>query len=135
MTLLLDSGVWLAARDADDRHHPYALELLARPRPITALDLTLYEVANVGVTSWRSAERAGLVAELVRTACSDTIVRIDDAHLQQAVAVAEEHGISVYDAAYVAAARANGWTLVSTDYRDLVGRGLALAPKDAVAAG
>lgn len=135
MTMLLDSGVWLAARDADDEHHPYALELLAAPRPITALDLTLYEVANVGVRSWGSAERARLVAELVRAASSDTLVRVDEAHLEQAIEVAAEHGISVYDAAYVAAARRNGWTLVSTDHRDLVGRGLALAPRDAVAAG
>lgn len=135
MTLLLDSGVWLAARDADDQHHPYAIELLAGTRPVTALDLTLYEVANVGVRSWGSRDGAHLVAALVRAACSDKIVRVDDSHIGQAIALAEEHGISVYDAAYVAAARSNGWMLVSTDHRDLVGRGLALAPKDAVAAG
>lgn len=132
MTLLLDSGVWLAARDADDEHHPYALELLGGARPIAALDLTLYEVANVGVRSWSSPERALVVAELVRSACSDTIVRVDDAQIERAVAIAAEHGISVYDASYVAAARSNGWTLVSTDHRDLVGKGLALAPKEAV---
>lgn len=94
MTLLLDSGVWLAARDADDDHHPYAVELLADSRPIAALDLTLYEVANVGVRSWDSAERARLVAKLVRTACSDTIAEVDDAQIEQAIAIASEHGIS-----------------------------------------
>jgi len=134
MTLLLDSGVWLAARDADDDHHPYAIELLAGSRPIAALDLTLYEVANVGVRSWNAADRARVVAKLVRTACSDRIVQVDDAHVEQAIEVASEHGISVYDASYVAAARRNGWLLVSTDHRDLVGKGLALAPKEAVAA-
>jgi predicted nucleic acid-binding protein len=135
MTLLLDSGVWLAARDAEDAHHPYAVELLAGARPIAALDLTLHEVANVGVRSWDSAERARLVAQLDRAACSDTIVQADDAQIEQAIEIAAEHGISVYDASYVAAARRNNWTLVSTDHRDLVGRGLALAPKDAVATG
>ena len=45
-----------------------------------------------------------------------------------AVEVAREHGISAYDAAYVAAARRNGWTLVSADIRDLVSKGLAVAP-------
>lgn len=135
MTLLLDSGVWLAARDADDDHHPYALELLAGTRPIAALDLTLYEVANVGIRSWNSAERARIVAELVRSACSDTIVRVGDAQIERAIEIASEHGISVYDATYVAAAQSNGWTLVSTDHRDLVGKGLALAPKAAVAGG
>lgn len=135
MTLLLDSGVWLAARDADDDHHPYALELLAGSRPIAALDLTVYEVANVGVRSWRSADRAHIVAKLVRTVCSERIVRVDGEHVEQAIEVASQHGITVYDASYVAAARRNGWLLVSTDYRDLVGRGLAVAPADAAAAG
>jgi predicted nucleic acid-binding protein len=132
MTLLLDSGVWLASRDVDDDHHPYALELLAGSRPIAALDLTLYEVANVGIRSWGSAARARVVAELVQTVCSDTLVRADDIHVEQAIEIAAEHGISVYDASYAAAARRHGWTLVSTDHRDLVGRGLAIAPKDAL---
>lgn len=42
-----------------------------------------------------------------------------------------EHGLSAYDAAYVAAARRNGWQLVSLDVRDLVSKGLAVTP-DAV---
>jgi predicted nucleic acid-binding protein len=134
MSLLLDSGVWLASRDHDDEHHPSAVELLTGRRPVAALDLTLYEVANVGVRSWNSAERASIVARLVRTACSNTIVRVDDAVIEHAIEVAAEHGISVYDAAYVAVARRNGSTLVSTDYRDLVGRGLALTPAEALAA-
>ena len=41
-----------------------------------------------------------------------------------------EHGLTAYDAAYVAVARRYGWTLVSTDIKDLVSRGLALAPDD-----
>lgn len=134
MTLLLDSGAWLAARDADDDHHPYVLELLVGSRPIAALDLTFYEVANVGVRSWRSPDRAHVVAKLVRAACSDRILQVDAEHVEQAIEVASQHGITVYDASYVAAARRNGWLLVSTDDRDLVGRGLAVAPADAVAA-
>ncbi len=39
-----------------------------------------------------------------------------------------EHGLSAYDAAYVAASRRDGWTLVSTDIRDLVSKGLAVTP-------
>jgi hypothetical protein len=67
----------------------------------------------------------------VRAACADEIVRVDDAHLEDGVA--DEHGISVYDAAYVAAAETHGWTLVSTDCRDLVGRDLAITPGQALA--
>jgi len=42
--------------------------------------------------------------------------------------LADEHAISVYDAAYVAAARESGRSLVSCDVRDLVSKGLAELP-------
>ncbi|HMJ03143.1 MAG TPA: type II toxin-antitoxin system VapC family toxin [Conexibacter sp.] len=131
--LLLDSGVWLAARDADDANHRAAVTLLDGERRCTALDLTLYEVANVAMSSWRDRQRAEVVAKLVSATCADTLVRIDEAVVAQAIEVAEEHGISVYDATYAAVSRLNGWTLVSTDIRDLVSRGLAITPEEAAA--
>lgn len=45
---------------------------------------------------------------------------------------ASEHGLTAYDAAYVAAARRNGWRLVSLDIRDLVSKGLAITPDAAL---
>ncbi len=48
------------------------------------------------------------------------------------IEVAIEHQLSSYDAAYVAAARRHDWTLVSTDIRDLVSKGLAITPDAAV---
>ena len=42
--------------------------------------------------------------------------------------IAAAHGLTAYDAAYVAVAERNGWTLVSTDIADLVSKGLAVAP-------
>ena len=60
------------------------------------------------------------------------LVRVDAHLLEDAAAVADEHGISVYDAAYVAAARAVSGRLVSCDVRDLVSRGLAVLPRLAV---
>ena len=45
--------------------------------------------------------------------------------------VAAEHGLSVYDGAYVAAARRLGAKLVSTDLADLVRPGFAIAPEEA----
>lgn len=131
--LLLDSGVWLAARDADDDNHRYAIELLTGERQVAALDLTLYEVANVAMRSWRSAERARIVTDLVRQACAGSLVRIDDALAEEAIEVAELYGITAYDAAYAAAARLNDWTLVSTDLADLVRPGLAVTPQEAAA--
>jgi predicted nucleic acid-binding protein len=129
-SLLLDSGVWLAARDVDDPHHEAAVALIAGERRVAALDLTVYEVANVAIRSWRSLERARIVTALVRDACADAIARVDDL-VEQTIELGALHGLTSYDAAYVAAAGQNSWTLVSTDMRDLVRPGLALAPDEA----
>ena len=48
-----------------------------------------------------------------------------------AASIGQEEGVSVYDAAFVAAARERGWRLVSGDLIDLVSRGLALSPEAA----
>lgn len=50
--------------------------------------------------------------------------------LARAAELAEQHTISVYDAAYVAAASQAGATLVTCDTRDLAGKGLASSPTD-----
>jgi predicted nucleic acid-binding protein len=134
--LLLDASVWLASLDPDDRHHEAARELVERggdgKAQLAALDLTLYEVTNVAVAKWHSAPDADRLERLIRLTCSDTIERVDEALIGEAIAVATEHGITVYDAAYVAAARQRKWTLVSGDLSDLVQPGLAVPP-DAVA--
>jgi predicted nucleic acid-binding protein len=130
--ILLDASVWLAAFDRDDRFHAAALTLV-RSTAVAhgALDLTLYEVANVAVRSWRDQEQGNRVSDAVIVACADRLVRVDDALLQDAIGIADEHGITVYDAAYVAAARRERCPLVSGDVADLVARDLAIAP-DAV---
>ena len=132
---LLDASVWIAARDADDRHHAAARRLIAssaQDAPLAALDLTLYEVANVAVRAWRAPDRARTLVSLVREACPGTLVRVDDELVGKAISLGEEHGLSVYDAAYVAAAQHHRWTLVSTDQRDLVKPGHAVSPADAL---
>jgi predicted nucleic acid-binding protein len=128
--LLLDSTVWVASLDPDDRHHVHARRLIegAGRRALAALDLTLYEVANVAVSSWRSPRHARTLVGLVRASCPGTIAQIDERLEERAIALADEHRLSVYDASYVAAAEQHGWTLVSGDHRDLVKPGLAIAP-------
>jgi predicted nucleic acid-binding protein len=84
---------------------------------------------------WRSPARARGVTDLVRDACPKQIARIDLPLLERAVALANEHRLSVYDAAYAAAAEINGWTLVSGDHKDLVEPGLAITAEQALAAG
>jgi predicted nucleic acid-binding protein len=134
--LLLDSGVWLSSADRHDAHHNAATELIARAAAgelvVAALDLTLYEVANVAVIRWKSSDVAADLVRLVRVACGDALERVDEELCSEAAGVAREHGITVYDAAYVAAARRRGARLVSLDLADLVGPGLAITPEEAV---
>lgn len=49
----------------------------------------------------------------------------------EATVIADRHGLSVCDAAYVVGARTAGAQLVSGDLRDLVSRDLALTPDQA----
>ncbi len=129
MRLLLDASVWLAAVDRDDAFHEAARELVRSERiDHVALDLTVYEVGNVATCRWGDAERARRLCLLVMTACGERLVRIDADLAEEAVRIAEREQITVYDAAYVAAARRESDVLVSGDFADLVNRGLALAP-------
>jgi predicted nucleic acid-binding protein len=129
-TLLLDASVILAAFDSDDELHDAAHATLVDPdATLASLDLARYEVANVAVRAWRSPESASALLEAVERIAGDGgVLRSTSALLAQAVRLAEEHAISVYDAAYVAAARQLGGTLLSCDTRDLIGKGLARAP-------
>jgi predicted nucleic acid-binding protein len=131
--LLLDASIWLAALDTDDRHHAAARQLIDATTdggsPLAALDLTLYEVANVAIVRWGSRAAADRVVRLVRLACPGTFERIDEELAGQAIRVAGKHGLTVYDAAYVATAQRHGWTLVSGDLTDLVQPGHAVAPE------
>lgn len=130
--LLLDASVWLAALDRDDAQHAPSRRLLeaaaAGSAILAALDLTLYEVANVAIVRWRSPADAERLTEVVWLACADTLERVDDELVRQAAALAAASDLTVCDGAYVAAARRRGWTLVSCDRRDLVTPGHALAP-------
>ena len=127
--LLLDASVWVAAKDADDRHFDPARALvLDSDIPAAALDLTYYEVATVVGLRWR---RPVLARELCRTILlrrDGRVAPVDVDLLDASLALVAEHGLTAYDAAYVASARRQGMTLVSTDIRDLVSKGLAVTP-------
>jgi predicted nucleic acid-binding protein len=133
-TLLLDAGVWVGAVDSSDPFHDSARSLVfAFDQPVAAMDLTLYEVANVlGVRKeWRREAR--YLSELIVRRCSGRrFVRPEPSSMDLAISIAGERGLSAYDAAYVAAAHVNGWTLVSVDIADLVSKGLAVTPDAAL---
>jgi predicted nucleic acid-binding protein len=129
-TLLLDASVLLAAFDPEDDHHKPARALLEdEEATLATLDLARYEVANVAARAWRAPETvAPLLAVVERLADDGGVISSGETLLARAVEIADHHTISVYDAAYVAAADVGGHRLVSCDERDLVSKGLAILP-------
>jgi predicted nucleic acid-binding protein len=127
--LLLDASVWIAAKDHRDRYFESARSLAVdSDRPVAALDLTLYEVAN-GIGTHRGRPDVAMdLCRLVAARCRDGLLAIDEGLIKSALEISAEHGLTAYDAAYVAAARRHDWTLVSADIADLVSKGLAVAP-------
>lgn len=127
--LLLDASVWIAAKVRTDRYFKSA-RLLAvdAARCVAALDLTLYEIANgLGARQGRQREAVDL-CRVVVDRCGDSLLSVDPRLIDSALEISVEHNLTAYDAAYVAAARRHGWTLISTDIADLVSKGLAMAP-------
>jgi len=133
--LLLDSCVWLAwARAVDEPDHEAATAIVTKSArgevELRLLDLTLYELGNAVVRAWKQPPR---VARLVVDAAIDVAIGLPlvptaserrDAHV-----LAEQHGLSVYDATYASVAQERRLTLVSSD-RKLLDAGLAVAPAD-----
>jgi len=130
--LFLDASVILAAFDSDDEQHKTAKTILANPNvTLATLDLARYEVVNVAVRAWRDPAQVPLLLEAIdRLADDGGITLCTTTLLTRAAELAEQHMVSVYDAAYVAAASQAGASLVSCDIHDLVGKGLASSPAD-----
>jgi predicted nucleic acid-binding protein len=131
--LLLDASIWHDARDLDSPHNEACRALVVDPDySVAALHLTMYEVSNsLGARDGRSLEAIDMCT-LIFGRCGHAIVAPDPMLMRSALAIATEHGLTAYDASYVAAARREGWTLVSLDVRDLVSKGLAIMPDAAV---
>jgi predicted nucleic acid-binding protein len=131
--MLLDASVILAAFDSDEESHEPARALLSDDAlTIATLDLARYEATNVAARAWRAPGLVAALLEAIERIAGDGGVLLSSSPLlARAAELAEEHAISVYDAAYVAAAGQSGAALVSCDIRDLVGKGLACSPADA----
>jgi predicted nucleic acid-binding protein len=121
--------VWVSARDPEDPFRDAARSIvLDVARPVAAMDLTFYEVANVVGARKKQLDEARHLLRFLAERCGEQIVAIDAGLIESALEVAAEYGLTAYDAAYVAAARRNSWTLVSADVADLVSKGFAVAP-------
>lgn len=131
-TLLLDASAILAAFDSEDDLHEAAKAILTDPHvTLATLDLARYEITNVAVRAWRDpAQVSPLLDTIDRISDDGGIMLATTTLLARAAEIAERHTISVYDAAYVAAASQAGATLVSCNTRDLIGKGLAHSPAD-----
>lgn len=124
---LLDASVWVAAAMSGHSSYARASAIARGGAPVATLDLTLYEVVNAVGRQYRQPEHARRLVQVILRTCGDDLVRVD--HVADELAeVADEYGLTAYDAAYVAAARRSGWQLVSLDVRDLVSKGLAVTP-------
>lgn len=126
---LLDASVWVLLVDPEDPRHGDAVALVRdQATSLAALDLTLHEIGNAIGVKRSNAREATNVIRLLLACCRDRVVSADAELAGSALEIAVEHGLTAYDAAYVAAARRHGWVLVSTDIADLVSKGLAVAP-------
>jgi predicted nucleic acid-binding protein len=128
--IFVDASVLLAAEDLDDGNHRAASELL-KTGALGTIELAAYEVANVAILRWKDRAAAGRLIERVWAIAElGTFVRVDQDLSEQIIEVCGRHGLSAYDAAYVAGAHRVGAPLASCDERDLVSRGLARLPRD-----
>jgi len=129
---LVDASVWVALAAPAEPFHLQAEALVGSEHSLAALDLTLYEVANAVGVKMANPARAARIGRIIARRCESRVAAIDREQLESIADVAIHHGLSAYDAAYVAAARRHGWQLVSIDHRDLVSKGLAVTPDAAV---
>jgi predicted nucleic acid-binding protein len=131
--MLLDAGVWIAAGTPAHAEHKAAGQLIRKPPlPLAAIDLTFYEIANVVGARDHQPDAARALAKVLRRRCAERIVTLGQDLFEFTLELAAQYELTAYDAAYVAAARQNGWQLVSLDIRDLVSKGLAVTPEAAL---
>jgi predicted nucleic acid-binding protein len=96
------------------------------------LDLTPYEVGNALLRGRASvaADRVAVVLEVLAGVCPQ--ISPTTGELREAATLAELHGLTLYDAAYAAVARARGAELATLD-RALLMAGLGRRPSAVVA--
>ena len=101
----------------------YADERIA----LVVLDLTMYEVGNALLRGAANAtsDSVATVLEALGDLCPHT--SLEPAEWRLAAGLAKEHGLTVYDAAYAAAARSRSGLLATFD-RQLLAAGLGLRP-------
>lgn len=96
---------------------------------IAVLDLTPYELGNALMRGRprASAEQAAVVIEALGEVCA--VVSPEPAELRRATELAEQHDLTLYDAAYAAVAEGRGARLATLD-KALLKAGLGMRPAE-----
>lgn len=119
----VDASVWVNGFDQRESGHETSrqvLELLrARTIPIIEPILVLAEVAGAISRTRQDPTRAEAFAITLGQLPTVTIVPLDDALGQQALALAAQHGLRGADAVYAAVTQQAGCTLISLDNEHL----------------
>ena len=123
---------WFHAEGEEEVEPARALLVGQRDRTVSrsVLDLTAYELGSallrgrLGV----AAERIAEVLEALAEVCPAIVADTDD--LREATALAEQHGLTLYDAAYAAVARRRSAHLVTLG--ELLGAGLRCRPSELI---
>jgi predicted nucleic acid-binding protein len=134
--VLCDASVvlkWFHAEGEEEVEAARALLDLHRSRRValSVLDLTAYEVANALVRGLGvGARQVSIVLAALDVICPRLTLTI--AELSDAAVLAENHHLTMYDAAYAAAARSRHAELATLD-RALLEAGMGRRPSEIVA--
>lgn len=119
----VDASVWVNGFDQRESGHETSrqvLELLrAQAIPIFEPMLVLAEVAGAISRTRQDPARAEAFAITLGQLPNVTILPLDEALGQQALALAAQHGLRGADAVYAAVAQQAGCTLISLDHEHL----------------
>ena len=119
----VDASVWVNGFDQRESGHETSrqvLELLrAQAIPIFEPMLVLAEVAGAIRRTRQDPARAEAFAITLGQLPTVTILPLDEALGQQALALAAQHGLRGADAVYAAVAQQAGCTLISLDHEHL----------------
>jgi predicted nucleic acid-binding protein len=119
----VDASVWVNGFDQRESGHETSRQLLellrARTIPIVEPMIVLAEVAGAISRTRQDPTRAEAFAITLGQLSNVTILPLDEALGQQALALAAQHGLRGADAVYGAVAQQAGCTLISLDNEHL----------------
>lgn len=119
----MDASVWVNGFDQREEGHQISrqvLELLKAQRlPVIVPTLVLVEVAGAISRTRQTPQQAQEFTVALRNLPNVTLLPLDEALTQRALALAAQHGLRGADAVYAAAAVQSGSALITLDHEHL----------------